>query len=109
MRYHELLARTLAGCARARFSYDYYTSLSEIHEDTRRAITTDTARSAATPKLEGHQRYAKGKNRVKGNKTKGNAQKGTMGEKRSKAAGADGWMAMVLLQSPPPLSPAAGK
>ena len=44
--YHELLVRTLADYARARFPFDYYTALSEIHEDTNRAINTDSARTA---------------------------------------------------------------
>ena len=62
MRYHDLLVRTLAGCARARFPYDYFSSLSEVREDARRIIATDTDRSSAPTPSTQTQRYANGKN-----------------------------------------------
>ena len=82
LRYHELLIRTLADCARERFPFDYFTALSEIHEETRRAITSDTARTTPTPQSE-HSRSSKGKDRFNDNKSKGKAQTPQKGKKRS--------------------------
>ena len=68
IRYHELPVRTLADCARARFPFDYYTALSEIHEDTKRAITSDTARNAAGSSGQNAHWIPKGKNKGQGKK-----------------------------------------
>ena len=47
MKYNELLSTSLADSARDRFPCDYRIMLSEVHEETRRAVTRDTA----SPKL----------------------------------------------------------
>ena len=60
MRYRELLIRTLADCARARFPFGYFTALSDVREDTRRAINTDGARPNAPPLQANARRNAKG-------------------------------------------------
>ena len=86
IKYHELLIRTLADCARARFPFDYHAALSEIHEDTRRAILNEHARGIATPQRFGNQRFPKGNNRAKGGKVRNTPNKGaknTKGKKRS--------------------------
>ena len=49
IRHRELLVRTPADCARARFPIDYHTALSDVHGAARRAITQDSARNAASP------------------------------------------------------------
>ena len=53
-RYHELLIRILADRARARLPFDYFTALSEVHEDTRRTIATDSARASNQPPQKGN-------------------------------------------------------
>ena len=78
IRYRDLLATTLADCARARFPMDYHTALSEVHDDTRRALlrenTTVAARFNPTSSTnEPYQRFPKGKSRSKG---KGSYSKG---------------------------------
>ena len=87
IRYHELLIRTLADCARARFPFDYYTALSEVHEDTRRAILTDSDRSGPSNQANRPaKRSGKGNNRYKGGKTRSTPLKGSKtgkGKKRS--------------------------
>ena len=108
IRYHELLVRTLSDYARARFPFDYFTALSEIHEDTKRAINTDSTRPASmAPPPANAQLYTKGgKNRYsngkkgkptggKGNKTKGKQGKG--GNPRQAGKG----------PTPPPVAPPA--
>ena len=82
IRYHDLLVSTLADFARARFTSDYHTALSEVHEDTRRAVTREnnapkTAPTTATPT----QGKGKGQTRSKGSATKGKG-KGTKGGKK---------------------------
>ena len=88
IRYHDLLASTFADFARARFSFDYHTALSEIHEDTRRAVARENASLSNTaPPVQGSpQRSGKGQNKgqQKGNKGKGKGGKGKKGGKRSK-------------------------
>ena len=66
MRYHDLLVRTWEDCARDRSPYGYYATLSDIHEDTRRAIASDAIRSVARPQHETPQRFTHGKNRSDG-------------------------------------------
>ena len=61
IRYRELLIRNIADNARARISCDYFATLSKVREDTRRAITTDGARSPNQPLPKGaKQRSRKG-------------------------------------------------
>ena len=88
IKYHELLIRTLADCARARFPIDYYTALSEIHDDTRRAILTENIRSGQPnfAPANNQQCSRKGNNRPKGGKTRTQPPKGNKsgnGKKRS--------------------------
>ena len=91
IRYHDSLVSTLAECARARFPIDYHNALSEVHDDTRRALARDNANfSIATrptaSSLEPFQRSVKGKSRSKGKgKAKGSTSKGKKGTKRSGA------------------------
>ena len=91
MRYRETLVTTLADYARARFPINYHQSLSELHEDTRKAMTREgTAVSGrftnASSNSKNSQRFPKGKSRSKGKgKGKGSAQKGKKGARRSGA------------------------
>ena len=84
MKYHDLLVRTLADCARARFPFDYATALSEVHEDTRRAILVENARMAPTPQAHYPPRSSKENNRPKGIKSRNNAPKGTNAPNKGK-------------------------
>ena len=62
IRYRELLIRTLADHSRTRLPFDYFAALSEVHEDTRRTIATDSARASnQQPQKGNEQRSAKGK------------------------------------------------
>ena len=77
MRYHATLATTLADYARARYPIDYHIALSEIHEDTREAMTRGSTAVAvrftnASANSENSQRFHQGKSRPKG-KGKGKA------------------------------------
>ena len=113
MRYHDLPVRTLADCARARFPFDYLTALSEVHEDTRRAIMADTARpSFAPPRNENAPRFQpKGKQRAKSTKQKGRNAKGGKGKKRSNQADTTPWTGKgpAPAQEPTAPIPATGK
>ena len=88
MRYHEMLVTTLADFARARYPIDFHLALSEIHDDTRKALLMEnTAVNGRFPNAssisENTQRFPKGKSRSKGKaKGKGTAQKGKKGPKR---------------------------
>ena len=111
LRYHELLIRTLAETARARFPFDYYTALSEVHEETRRAITSDTARPPPTPQNEAanhsNNRSNKGGYRRKG--PKNGKQGGTAkGQKRSEGKGTAATGKGPAQPPPPSAQPATG-
>ena len=75
IRYHESLIRTMADYARARIPFDFFTALSEIHEDTRRAITADSTRVVATFPKSASKANGKGKPRQQERK-KGKGQAG---------------------------------
>ena len=85
IRYHELLIRTLADHARARLPFDYFTALSEVHEDTRRTIATDSARASNQPPQKGNkQRSAKGQSPTPKGKKGKPAGKGTKNNRGKK-------------------------
>ena len=91
IKYHDLLVTTLADFARARFPCDFHSALSEVHEDTRRALARETATPQGRPNApaasnEGYRPpKGKGKAKGKGSKGKGKSQKGKKGGKRSGA------------------------
>ena len=93
MKYHDLLVTTLSEYARARFPCDYRAMLSEVNEETCRAVTRD---STAPPKRFpfaaplSTQRSQKGKQRSqKGGKVKGNPNKGNKGKGAKKGVAHD--------------------
>ena len=97
IKYHELLVTALADFARARYPCDYHSALSEVHEDTRRALAreplTPQNRSNAANSSSFYElpRANKGKSRSKGSKSKGKgpSQRSRKGEKGSKRSGAN--------------------
>ena len=114
IRYHNLLVATLADYARARFPFDYHTALSDVHEDTRRAILRDNtapnARSIApAPNGQLPQKSSKGKQRGKGTRsTKGKGPKGKgKGGKRSNSSTGKGAQNASNNPSATPTQPAA--
>ena len=63
------MIRTLSDCARASSPFGYFADLPGVRDDTKRAIISDFARSAAPPPPTGNQhRYTKGETRNKGGK-----------------------------------------
>ena len=85
LRYRELLIRTLADHARARFPFDYSTALSEVHGDTRRVIATDSARASYQPPSKWtKQRTGKGKSSAQERKKGNPSGKGTKSNRGKK-------------------------
>ena len=93
MRYRELLVTTLADFARARFPCDYHLALSEMREDTRKAVARDSQPSTgrftpnANSSVRNFPRVQKGKSRSQGKKSKGKGTAPKGGEKGAKRSG----------------------
>ena len=105
IRYHELLIRTLSDHARARLPFDYFTALSEIHDDTRRAISTDGARASVPASTNNAQRNPKGQQRQRNGKNGKQTQKGQKtgkGKKGRDGQAGKGKGPTPLTTAPPP-------
>ena len=89
IKYREIIATTLSDFARARFPCDYHSALSEVHEDTRRALARGAAPAPGRPNTASasngpyRSQKGKGKSKGKGNKGQGKSQKGRKGAKRT--------------------------
>ena len=60
IRYREMLILELVGCARARFPYEYYTDLSELRDEARRAPLSDNNRNAKQAPKPAHGDFRRG-------------------------------------------------
>ena len=90
-------------------TFDYYTALSEVHEDTRRTIATDSARASNQPPLKGNkQRSGKGRTPTqegKKGKPVGKGTKNNRGKKGKDNASRPAGKGPSQLSTAPPLLP----
>ena len=105
IRYRELLIRTLSDQARARLPFDYYTALSDIHEDTRRAITADSVRSFVPAVTGNPPRNTKGQQRQRNGRNGKQTPKCSKAGKGKKGKGGGGPMPSRVRGHPPLLPP----